>query len=131
MFLPSARSLSIMTPDGVIETDSSQTAAFSVQVEADATRISVDSGRVELRAGNNTRVLDSGETFSITRDSLAAPAPHQNLGKSEKVGIIAGIGAGIAILLIAIIGGDPRETDEFGGCVIVPSGSNDGPGMCS
>jgi ferric-dicitrate binding protein FerR (iron transport regulator) len=130
VFLPSARALSIATPDGVVVTDSSQPAVFSVQLEADATRVSVDTGRVELRAGNNGRVLASGETFSIARDSLAVPAPPQNLGKSQKVGIIAGIGAGLAAILIAIIGEEPRETDEFGGCVIVPSGSNDGRGMC-
>jgi hypothetical protein len=130
-FLPSARSLSIATPDGTVVTDSTQTTVFRVQVESNATRLSVDSGRVELRAGSDRRVLAAGETFSIARNSLVVPVPQQNLSKTGKVGIIAGIGAGIAILLIAIIGGDPRETDEFGGCVIVPSGSNDGRGMCT
>jgi ferric-dicitrate binding protein FerR (iron transport regulator) len=128
-FIPVARTLSIITPDGAVATDSSEAVFLSVQVEAGVTRISVERGRVEWRSGGNTRVLASGETFAAS-DSLSVPPPQQNLSKTQRIGLIAGIGAGMAILLIAIIGQEPRETSHFGGCAIVPSGSNDGSGFC-
>jgi len=130
-FIPATRPLSVMTPDGLIATDSSQSAVFSVQVEPAGTSIAVEIGRVELRAGNNRCALAAGETLWTSSDTLANTIPPQNLSNSGRVGIFAGIGVGVAaILLIALIGDEPREMDGFGGCVIVPSGMNDGPGMC-
>jgi hypothetical protein len=129
-FIPATRNLRIMTPDGVVATDSSQTVVFSVQVGTSGTRLSVEKGRIELRSGNNRRVLTAGETFSTACDSFAVPALPQNLSKGERAGIFAGIGAGIAILLVAITVGEHREMLNFGGCAIAPSGSNDNPGIC-
>jgi ferric-dicitrate binding protein FerR (iron transport regulator) len=128
-FIPAARTLSIITPDGVVATDSSQAAVFSVQVETGDTHISVETGRVELRAGKNRRVLGVGETFSTACDSWAGPTSQQNLSKGQKVGIFAGIGGGVAILLVAIIGRDHKEEENFGGCVIILS-PIDGGGTC-
>jgi ferric-dicitrate binding protein FerR (iron transport regulator) len=128
-FIPVARTASIATPDGVIATDSSQPAVFSVQVEAGSTRVSVETGRIELRSGSNSRVLRAGETFSTACDSWGVPIPQQSLSKNEKLGILAGVGAGIALLLVAITVGKREEPPDFGGCVIILS-PGAGNGTC-
>lgn len=127
-FIPADRSLILETPDGEIVTDSCAPVLFSVQVQDKVSRISVETGRVELRSGNDRRTLGAGETFSISPGSLNASVVPQDLNKKEGLGIVAGFGASLAILLIAITGRE--KTEEFGGCAIVPSGSNDGPGVC-
>jgi hypothetical protein len=130
-FIPAARTMSITTADGVVATDSTQAAVFSVRAEPNGTRISVETGRVELRSGNNRRVLAAGETFSTTRDSFAGLTPQQNLSHNQRLGIIAGIGTGIAILLTAITLGRSDETENFGGCAIVLSSIDGNPSGCN
>jgi ferric-dicitrate binding protein FerR (iron transport regulator) len=130
-FMPAARGLNITTPHAVLATDARQPAVFTVQVHAGFTQISVETGRVELRVGKTSRVLGAGETFLTDCDSLAVPAPpHQNLDNAGKVGIIAGIGTGVAVLLTLLIGRDHEEELDFGGCVIILSPTNDPPGTC-
>jgi len=131
-FIPAARTLSITTADGVLTSDSSQAVVFRVQVEAGFTHISVETGRVELRAGDSHRTVAAGETFFTDCDSGAAPEPQQNLNKGKRIGIIAGIGTGVAAILIAILGRNKEEPPDpvYGGCVVVPSGANDPPGTC-
>ena len=128
-FIPATRALTILTPAGVVATDSSQAVVVSILVDGGGTRISVESGRVELQTKNNVRAALAGETLTIAGEGLGAPPPQQNLNRTEKIGIIAGIGAGLAIILVAILGRE-RTTETFGGCAIAPSGSNDGPGLC-
>jgi ferric-dicitrate binding protein FerR (iron transport regulator) len=130
VFMPAARTLTIETPDGVIATDSSQTAVLSLEVKPGFTHISIETGRAELRVGKSRRVLAAGETFLTDCDGLAMPAPLPHIGTTGRVGIFAGIGVGLASLLTAITGRKPKEVLDFGGCVIAPSGSNDNPGMC-
>jgi hypothetical protein len=128
-FIPAARAMTILTPGGVVATDSSQAAVVIVMVEAAGTRIFVESGRVELQTKDYQRSAIAGETLTIAGEGLGVPPLQQNLNRTEKIGIFAGIGAGLAIILVAILGREPT-TENFGGCVIVPSGSNDGPGLC-
>lgn len=125
-FIPADRTLSIVTPDGVVATDSGEAVVFRVKIAADGTRISVDSGRVELQAENNKRVLAAGETFSTARDTSPKPVPGQALSKNERIGIMAGIGGGVALLLVALLVGEPDEELNFGGCDITLS-PIDGP----
>jgi ferric-dicitrate binding protein FerR (iron transport regulator) len=119
-FIPAARALTILTPDGVVATDSSQAAVVSILVEDGGTRLSVESGRVELQTKNSVRSALAGETLTIAGEGLGGPPPQQNLNRAEKIGIIAGIGTGLAIILNVIIGRDQQE-EEFGGCVIILS----------
>lgn len=129
-FMPAARALSITTPHGALTTDPGQPAVFKVDVQAGFTEISVESGRVQLRVDKATRVLAAGETLLTDCDNLSVPASlHQNLDSSGKVGIIAAIGVGVASLLTAITGKNPKEVLDFGGCVVV-SDIVVGPGMC-
>jgi hypothetical protein len=127
VFLPASRELTVATPAGVVATDSSQVVAFKIQVDDGGTRIYVEQGRVELRAGKNTRSLVAGEIFSTVGDR-SVHLPQQNLSGAGRLGLVAGIGAGLVILLLALSGdGEP----DFGGCVITLSPIDGGPRPCS
>jgi ferric-dicitrate binding protein FerR (iron transport regulator) len=128
-FMPVAKPLTLNTPAGVVVTDSSEVVVLRVQVNDAATVISVERGRAVLRSGKETRTVLAGETLSAAGNCPAMPTPGNNLNSKAKVGLVAGIGAGLAILLFAITGDDDEEADEFGGCVIVLSPTSE-PQQC-
>jgi hypothetical protein len=70
-----------------------------------------------------------GETFRAAGNCPALPSPGNNLSSKAKVGLVAGIGAGLAILLFAITGDDEEEIEEFGGCPILLSPTSE-PQQC-
>jgi ferric-dicitrate binding protein FerR (iron transport regulator) len=127
VFIPANRELTLATPAGVLATDSSQLAAVRIEVGDGGTRISVEQGRVELRAGKNMRPVVAGETFSTVGDRSLRPL-QQNLSGTGRIGLVAGIGAGLAILLLALSG---DAEPDFGGCVITLSPIDGGPPPCS
>jgi len=91
----------IMTGDGAIVADPLQPAQFRIQVEECNTNLSVQSGHVGIRAGDNVRWVAAGESFS-TADA-AAPMPQQNLNGKKKAGLIIAFGAAAAIIIWIII----------------------------
>lgn len=119
VFLPVDRALTLSTPTGVIATDGSEMVAVNIQLANGNTRISVEKGRVELRSGNSKRSVVAGETLSNAESRSTLAIPQQNLSQAQRIGILAGIGGGLAILLLALTLGDAE--DDFGGCVIVLS----------
>lgn len=119
VFLPANRTLTLSTPTAVIATDGSEMVAVNIQLADGASSITVEQGWVELRSGNSKRTLMAGETLSNAVNSSTLPIPQQNLSQTKRIGILAGIGGGLAILLIALTLGD--HEDDFGGCVITLS----------
>jgi hypothetical protein len=103
----------IITADASVATDASQPAVFGIQVDSCITTISVQAGRVEIRTGNKMRSVTAGQSFSTAYDFTSPPAPQQNPGNPKRVGLFAGIGAAIAVLLVAITG---RGAKPRGGC---------------
>ena len=110
----------ITTADASIATDASQPAVFSVLVDSCSTTLSVQTGRVEIRFGENVRSVASGQSFS-TGGAPLPPGPQQNLSNGKKVGLVIGIGGAIAILLIALTREEPVVDGSFGGSVVNPS----------
>jgi ferric-dicitrate binding protein FerR (iron transport regulator) len=128
-FLSTAKPLTLHTPAGVVVTDANDVAALSVQVNDAATVITVERGRAQLRSEKQIRTLLPGETFTAAGNCPALPTPGNHLSSKAKVGLVAGIGAGLAILLFAITGNDDEDTEEFGGCVIILSPTSE-PQQC-
>ena len=127
--VPAGVRADIQTAEAWITIDANQLAVFSVQSDSCSTTLSVQTGRVEMRAGGNVRSVSSGERFSTESGWPFQSAPRQSLSGGKKIGLFLGIGAAIAILLIAVTGGD-QEKQPSGGCVIAPSGSTGGqPGF--
>jgi ferric-dicitrate binding protein FerR (iron transport regulator) len=120
---PAGVGVEIKTVDASIVTDASQPAAFTIEVESCATTISVWNGRIDLRTANGARSLTAGERFS-TGDAPPIPGPQQNLNKKTKIGLVVGIGAAVTVLLVAMTGKEKQEDEQFGGCVVIPSGES-------
>jgi len=133
LFVPQAVNASVNTPDAAVLTDSSVPtgaggpAVFGVKVSAEGTTVTVEAGRVEMRAGGVARTVSAGEVFSAGRGGGPQPGGANNLSERKKVGIVLGIGAALAAIIIAIVG---RDDGDFGeppceAVPIVPSGQAD------
>jgi hypothetical protein len=126
-FVPIGIRADILTADASIASHPDQPAAFSIQVEAGNTTISVETGRVEVRAGNRLKSVSAGERFSTTNDGQPLPEPQQNVNKRKLVWLFLGIGAAVAVLVVAITGRDNQPTCDT---VVIVSPSTGGPGVC-
>lgn len=125
-FIPAGIPVNIKTVGAELITDSSQPAAFIVQVDGDSTKVSVEKGRLEVRTGNSMQSVGVGQVFATASGSPTQPAPQNNLTTRQRVGLFAAIGAAAAILAFVIIGRDETAEPEFGGCVIILSGPSTG-----
>lgn len=119
-FIPVGIPASIKTADAELLTDASQPTVFTVQVDDEATRVSVEKGRVDVRNGSKLQTVCAGEVFGT--DSSAQPLPPSNLTNRQKGGLFAVIGAAAVILALAIIGREETPQEQFGGCAILLSG---------
>jgi ferric-dicitrate binding protein FerR (iron transport regulator) len=104
LFVPEGVASSVNTADASVSSDESGPAVFGVKVSTEGTTVSVQVGRVEMRAGGVARVVVAGEVFSATRDGTPRPGAANNLSQRQKVGIVLGIGAALAAIIIAIAG---------------------------
>ena len=121
VLVPGGIQADITTSDALIVPDAGQLAVFSLLADSCTTTLSVQTGRVEIRSGNNVRSVAPGESVSTGGAPSPSPAQH-NFSKGKKIGLTLAIGGAIAILLIALRGEKPVEEMPGGGCVIVPSG---------
>jgi hypothetical protein len=120
VFVPGGIRSAITTSDASITTDSNEATVFNVMTDSCNTTVSVQTGRLEVRAGNKLRFVSSGERLST--GAPGPPEPPQNLSGRKKAGLFLGIGGAIAILLIALTGKEKvTEMPGGGGCVIILS----------
>lgn len=128
-FVPPGVSAVIETNSASIATDASEPAVFSIEVSPDGTNVTVETGRVEVTSQDTHTSVKSGESFSAgSHQPLLAHGPPQTLDNNKLGWVIAGVGAAIAVVLVAILGRSPDDSD-FGGCVTV-SGNIDPPPVC-
>jgi hypothetical protein len=118
--VPGGVQAAIITVDASITTDASQPAAFSVRADSCSTTLSVQVGQVKIRSANYEQSLRAGESFSTGDVPLPSGTQHK-LSNGKTAGLVIGIGAAIAILVIAMTREEPPVEDSFGGNVVVPS----------
>jgi ferric-dicitrate binding protein FerR (iron transport regulator) len=126
-FVAAGLPVNIRTAGGELVTDPSQAAEFIVEVTGADTRVSVKTGRVELRTDGKLKTVSAGEAFTTADPQDQPDNDDEGLGKKEKIGIIAAIG-GVATILIVILQGREKQDPEpeFGGCAIILSGTSSG-----
>ena len=118
--VPRSVNASLTTADASVVSDASDPALFTLQVSAEGTTLSVQSGRVEMRAGGATRSAGAGESLHAARGSQPAPPQGNSLSGRQRAGLFIGIAAAVAAVLLVIAG---RDDDEFGEpCPIIVSG---------
>jgi hypothetical protein len=102
-FVPAGIRAEIKTADASLTPDPTQPAAFTIKVEPCSTTLSVQTGRVEIRAWNSVRYIAAGESFS-TAESAPMPPPQQNFSHRKRLGLWLGIGAAIGVLIVVLSG---------------------------
>lgn len=128
-FIAAGLTVNLKTTGAELITDPNQSSAFMIQVDGEITKVSVQAGRVRVRVGDQLHSVGAGEVFGTLSSSPAPAAGQNNLTTGERVGIFAAIGIAAVVLAIALVGQDEKEP-EFGGCVIVPSGTTGQNGIC-
>jgi ferric-dicitrate binding protein FerR (iron transport regulator) len=114
VYAPPGVAASLKTADAEVASDTEAgPALFNVSVSEDGTTLSVQTGRVEMRAGGRALTASAGQTLRAAHGSAPAPAPPQgqNLSGKKRTGLFVGIAAALAAVIIVIAGND--DEDEF------------------
>ncbi|HEX8285764.1 MAG TPA: hypothetical protein VF588_20575 [Pyrinomonadaceae bacterium] len=130
VYAPQGVAASLTTADASVASDPNSGAAlFQVEVSEDGTTLSVQAGRVEMRAGGRTLAAGAGQTLRAGHGSAPEPAAPQghSLSGKKKTGIFVGIATALAAVILVVTGRDDKEEElDFGGCPIILS-PTDGP----
>lgn len=109
VYAPAGAPARVVTADAAVESDAGLDALFSVRFEGGETVVSVQSGRVELRAGGVARAVAAGA--SVSSAGGARQAPSQGSGKRRRLAAGLGIAAALAVLIVVITGRDDEDED--------------------
>jgi ferric-dicitrate binding protein FerR (iron transport regulator) len=107
--VPQGVAASLSTADASVLSDAAAgPALFSVRVSEEGTRLSVESGRVEMRAGGRSLTAVAGQTLYASGGSAPQAAPPQGNGLSgkKKAGIFLGLAVALAAIIIIVAGQD-------------------------
>lgn len=107
--VPRGVAASLATSDASVTSDSADPAVFRLEVSAEGTTLTVQTGRVEMRAGGAARVASAGESLSAARGSRPAPPQGNSLSSGRRAGIFVGIAAAITVVILIITGRDGDE----------------------
>jgi len=130
-FIPAGLPVNIRTAGGELVTDPGEPAEFIVEAIGENTNVWVKTGRLELRTDGKVQLVAAGEAFATT----AGPQDptddddddEKGLTKGQKIGILAAIGGAATLLLVVLQGREKKTLEpEFGGCVIILSGTFSG-----
>ena len=78
-FVPAGIRANIVASEASVVSDPAQPAAFSIQVEAGDTTISVETGGLEVRTGDTLRSVAAGESFRLVTAGHCGPHPSRIL----------------------------------------------------
>ena len=113
---------SLTTADASVASDRAETALFTLEVSAEGTTLTVESGRVEMHAGGAARTASAGESLRAAQGSQPAAAQGNNLSGKKKAGLFIGIAGAIAVVVL-ILAGRGDDDDEFvQPCPLIVSG---------
>ena len=120
--VPRGVAASLATADASAVSETSEPALFSFQVSAEGTTLTVQSGRVEMRAGGAARKASAGETLRAAAGSQPLPPQGNSLSSGKRAGIFIGIAAAVAAVIIVLAGRDDDSDEPCPVIVISPGG---------
>jgi ferric-dicitrate binding protein FerR (iron transport regulator) len=133
VYAPRGVAATLATADADVSSDGDAgPVLFNVRVSEDGTTLSVQTGRVSMRAGGRQLTAEAGQTLRAAHGSVPEPAPRQgqNLSGKKKAGLFVVLAAGLtAVILIVALQGDDEDFDFGGGCPIILS-PTDTPQPC-
>ena len=130
VYAPRGVAPSLTTADATVAGDAAEAALFSLRVGPEGTTLSVQEGRVEMRAGGVTRTVVAGESLRSSRGSAPAPPQGNSLSSRKRTGLFIGIAAALAAVILVVTGRDDEEEEIFGGCPIILSPTDGPPPPC-
>src|SRR5215204_3634985 len=104
--VPQSVAASLTTADAAVVSDAANPALFTLQVSAEGTTLSVQTGRVEMRAGGVARSAGAGESLRAAHGSRPGPPQGNSLSGRQRAGLFVGIAAAVAAVLVVIAGRD-------------------------
>jgi hypothetical protein len=118
VYAPRGVAANFSTVDARVTTDARDAVSFTLHAAAEGfTEVSVQSGALEIRANNASRLLKAGESYT----TAPGPQTQQNLSGRKRAGIIVAIAGAVALVAIVLAERGNDETLDFGGCVIILS----------
>ena len=132
--VPRSVAASLTTADATVISDRTEPALFTLQVSAEGTTLTVQTGRVEMRAGGAARTVGAGESLHAANGSQPAPPQGNSLSGGQRTGLYVGIAAAVAAIILVLSGGDDEDEEPcFGGTPIIlsPGGGPIDPNPCS
>ncbi|MET0646825.1 MAG: hypothetical protein ABW208_09410 [Pyrinomonadaceae bacterium] len=126
--VPRGVAASLATADASVVSETSEPALFSLQVSAEGTTLTVQSGRVEMRAGGAARKASAGESLRAAGGSQPLPPQGNSLSSGKRAGIFVGIAAAVAAVIIVLAGRDDDEFDEPCPVIVISPGGPIPPG---
>ena len=120
--IPRSVAAALTTADASVVSEPDHPALFTLQVSAEGTTLTVQSGRVEMRAGGAARSAGAGESLLAVHGSEPAPPQGNRLSSGERTGLFVGIAAAIATVIIILAAGDDDDEVEEPCPIIIISG---------
>lgn len=122
VFAPKGVGAAVKTADAAVTSAGGETAVFGVESKGGVTNVVVQSGQVEVRAGESLRRLSAGETYS------SAPAQQgsqqQYMSGRKRAGLYLALAAAVAVVLIVIASrDDDKVVNECPPLAISPVGN--------
>lgn len=124
--VPRSVNASLTTADASVVSDAADTVLFTLQVSTEGTTLSVQTGRVEMRAGGVARTVSAGESLHAAGGSQPEQPQGNSLSSRKRAGLFIGIAAALAAVILVIAGRDDNDDDVFGEpcpLIISPNGS--------
>ena len=112
VYAPRGVAASVTTADATVLSDAEAgPSVFSVQLSEEGTKLTVQAGRVEMRAGGRALTAAAGESLWAARGSAPQPGPPQghNLSGEQKAWLWGGIAAAVTAIIIIIAGQDDDD----------------------
>ena len=112
--VPRGVAAALTTVDASVVSADNDTARFTLEVSAEGTTLSVQSGRVEMRAGGAAKTAGAGESLRAARGSQPAAPQGNSLSGRQRTGLFVGIAAAVAVVILILAGRGDNDDEELG-----------------
>ena len=112
--VPRGVAAALTTADASVASATEDAARFTLEVSAEGTTLSVQSGRVEMRAGGAAKTAGAGESLRAARGSQPAAPQGNSLSGGKRTGLFVGIAAAVAAVILVLAGRGGDDEEEFG-----------------
>lgn len=119
--VPRGVAAALTTADASVLSVADDAARFTLEVSAAGTTLSVQAGRVEMRAGGAAKTAGAGESLRAARGSQPAAPQGNGLSGGKRAGLFVGIAAAVAAVILVLVGRGGNDDVIDQGCPLIIS----------